>query len=113
MTREQFEEVRDNLLNEAFGVSKAKGKDYSRSSEDMLYNFKSVGERLGQPSVDVLMVYMLKHQDAIENYVKSKGQSESEPIRQRIIDNINYLTLLYGLLIDEGYEQGERKQNEA
>lgn len=109
MTREQFDKVRDDLLNEAFGISKSKGKDYSRSNEDILHNFKSVGERLGQPALDVLMVYMLKHQDAIENYVKTKGQSESEPIRQRIIDNINYLTLLYGLLVDEGYEQSEGK----
>ena len=104
MNREEFNKQRDSLLEEAFQISKNKGKDYSRDNEDVLYNFKSVGERLGMNPLDVLMIYMLKHQDAIETFVKSKGQSESEPIRQRIIDNINYLTLLYGLIIDEGYE---------
>lgn len=107
MNREKFEQVREDLLNEAFGISKAKGKDYSRSNEDILYNFKSIGDRLDIGSVDTMMIYMMKHQDAIENFVKTKGQSESEPIRQRIIDNINYLTLLYALLIDEGYEQSK------
>lgn len=105
MNREEFNKQRDSLLEEAFQISKNKGKDYSRDNEDVLYNFKSVGERLGMNPLDVLMIYMLKHQDAIETFVRSKGQSESEPIRQRIIDNINYLTLLYGLIIDEGYEQ--------
>lgn len=112
MDRKTFESVRDNLLNEAFGISKAKGKDYSRDNTDVLYNFKSVADRLGSHSLDVLMIYMFKHQDAIENYIKSKGQSESEPIRQRIIDNINYLTLLYGLLVDEGFENIEQDNPE-
>ena len=104
MDRKTFESVRDNLLKEAIEVSKAKGKDYSRDNVDVLYNFKSVASRLGISSLQSHMIYMMKHQDAIENYVKSQGKSESEPIRQRIIDNINYLTFLYGLLIDEGFE---------
>ena len=104
MNRSDFEKVRNELLDEAFQISKAKGQDYSRNNEDVLYNFKSVAERLGIHSVDTLMIYMMKHQDAIETFVKVKGQSESEPIRQRIIDNINYLTLLYALLIDEGLD---------
>jgi len=34
---------------------------------------------------------------AITNYVRTKGQSESEPISERIKDLINYLVLLQGL----------------
>lgn len=111
MTKQQYDKFRDNLINEAFSVSDAKGKDYTKGNKDILHNFKSVAKRLGINPYDALMVYKLKHQDAINNYVKSKGQSESEPIRQRIIDDINYSILLLAM-IEENNEPSEREQNE-
>ncbi len=41
---------------------------------------------------------MNKHYQAITNYVRTKGQNESEPISERIKDLINYLVLLQGLI---------------
>lgn len=98
MDYEKYKEYRKTLLKEAISISDAKGEDYRIGSSDAHENFKAVDKRLGQDAMDVLAVYMLKHQDAITNYIKTKGQSESEPIRQRIIDNINYLVLLGGLI---------------
>ena len=100
MDQDKYTTYRASLIEEAFSISDKKGEDYRIGSSDVHYNFKHIASRLGQDPIDIIMVYMLKHQDAIANYAKSGGQSESEPIRQRIIDNINYLVLL-GALIEE------------
>jgi hypothetical protein len=47
-----------------------------------------------------LGVYLYKHMSAVFNYIKSNGQSESEPIQERIKDVINYM-LLFALMIEE------------
>lgn len=101
MTEEQFVKVRNKLLEDAFEISKAKGEDYRVGDSDVHKNFKAVAERTGMTPMQVLGIYMMKHQDAIANYIKTGGQSESEPIRERIIDNINYLLLLWGLIRDQ------------
>ena len=100
MKQDTYNELRQDLFNKACGVSKNKGKDYTRGSEDVLQNFKSVGERCGLDPKEVLFIYMDKHQDAIANYIKTNGLSESEPIEMRILDNINYLFLLWGLITE-------------
>jgi hypothetical protein len=48
---------------------------------------------------------MKKHFDAIFNYIKTGGKSESEPIDTRLQDAINYLTFMKALIIEEGDEQ--------
>jgi hypothetical protein len=105
MVREEYEVLRDELFSKAAGVSKVKGQDYTVGSEDVLENFKAVAKRTGLSPEKVLAIYLMKHQDAIANYIRTGGQSESEPIEMRIVDNINYLCLLWGLI----NENTERK----
>lgn len=100
MDIEKYREFRQELIDEAFGVSDDKNDDYTVGSQDALHNFKSVAERRDMHPMDVLMVYKQKHQDAIDNFVRTRGESESEPIRQRIIDDINYSVLLLALYND-------------
>ncbi len=73
-----------------------KGHDYTQGG-DRLKNFDRNAERLGLPSRTVLAIYMLKHFDAIETYLKA-GEVKSEPIEGRIVDAINYLLLLYKMI---------------
>lgn len=76
-----------------------KGADYtqgeSKLSDDFgrLKNFYRNGSRLGLSARQVLGVYLNKHLDAIETYLRD-GQVESEAIDGRICDAINYLLLL-------------------
>lgn len=105
MDRREYNLQVEYLLDEALQVSRDKGEDYTVGSKDVLKNFKSVAERTGLDPKQVLGIYMMKHQDAIANYIKSNGQSESEPIKYRIIDNINYLLLLWGLIQDEAPQE--------
>ena len=69
--------------------------------EDVLINFKEGGTDLGVSDIKTLGIYMKKHVDAIFNYIKTEGQSESEPIEMRIVDCINYLVFLQALIKDK------------
>lgn len=77
-----------------------KGHDYTQGAQGdrgRLKNFYKTGERNGITPFQALNVYMGKHLDAIDTFVKV-GQLESEPIEGRIHDAINYLMLLYKLV---------------
>jgi hypothetical protein len=100
-----YDKFRKDVIAETFTVSDSKGEDYRRGDDDALYNFKSLAERLDMNPLDILMIYKIKHQDAINNFVKSRGQSESEPIRNRVIDDINYNLLLLALIDDMGLNE--------
>lgn len=77
-------------------ILKVKGNDYTQG-DDRLKNFDRNGARLGLRPEQVLAVYMNKHLDAIETYLR-RGAVESEPIEGRIQDAINYLLLLYKMV---------------
>lgn len=83
----------DTLLDRCNKLLKVKGHDYTAGSPDRLANFRSASGILGQTQETVLGVYLWKHLSAIFTYLQ-KGQLESEPIEERIVDSINYLLLL-------------------
>ena len=97
MTTQELKEFRDDLFSEAMSVSDAKSIEYTISSDDRLYNFKHVAERLGITPPQALMVYVLKHVDAICNDAKTGKQFSDETLRSRVIDLINYSVLLLAL----------------
>jgi len=97
VTTQELKEFRDDLFSEAMSVSDAKSIEYSISSDDRLYNFKHVAERLGITPEQALMTYVLKHVDAICNDAKTGKQFSDETLRSRVIDLINYSVLLLAL----------------
>jgi hypothetical protein len=98
MTNKDFHSLMEKTFESCKAISAAKGKDYTKGSEDALANFKEAGKDIGVDAIEVCWIFMNKHYQAITNYVKSKGQSESEPIAERIKDLINYLVLLQGII---------------
>lgn len=90
----------DNILQECFKVLVSKGNDYTIGSQDRLHNFRTVAEMTGLSMEKVFSVYFYKHVSSLFSYVKSGGQSESEPIESRIVDCINYL-LLFSKIVAE------------
>lgn len=90
----------DETLEECFKVLGVKGADYTVGSKDRLANFNRGAELLGMRPEQVLAVYWYKHVTAVLNYIKTGGQSESEPIQGRITDNINYM-LLFSKMVKE------------
>lgn len=83
------------LLDECLKLLEAKGKDY-QNEDDRFANFRIPGLTTRQ----TWMVYAHKHYCAIQAFC-TKGKVESEPIRERIKDMINYLLLL-NFMIEEG-----------
>ena len=100
MNREAFAKFQRKLFDETADLCSRKGADYS-GAEDALANFKRNGCKLGVDPLIVLSVYMNKHLDAIETYIRGKVAGKvpqsSEPIRERVKDAINYLTFFLAL----------------
>lgn len=76
-----------------FALTRSKGREYA-NSDDQLANFKRLATRLGLTPAQVLMVYLTKHLDSIDSWVKNPHQDLAEPIDGRIDDAILYLILL-------------------
>ena len=91
----------DAALNQCFKVLDVKGKDYTVGSKDRLANFNRAAELLGMQPEQVLAVYWYKHVVAILNYIRTGGQSESEPIEGRIVDNIDYMLLFWKMVAEK------------
>ena len=91
MNVENYNKLREELTEFRLGISKGKRVDYTKGSDDVLANFKNQSESLGIDPKVSLAVHMEKQFSAILTYIKTNGKSESEPIKNRIADCINYL----------------------
>src|SRR6478609_7179314 len=101
MTNKDFYELMLADFTDCQKIAKSKGLDYTKGSEDALANFKEGAKYFNVDPKQVCGIFMNKHYQAICNYIKTNGQSESEPISERIKDMINYLVLLHGLIVEE------------
>ena len=103
MTQKEFDAIANKLLAKAEKIKSSKGADYSEDN-DRLSNFKNIAREMGcKPSL-VWAVYFRKHIDAVIKHTRC-GQTESEPIEDRLADIINYCLLYQGLV-----EEGKAKQ---
>lgn len=105
MTPTERKASTDSLLAECFLVMGTKETDYA-SKEDTMANFKRNAERTGLTKYQVWLIYCGKHFDSISNAVKyhpenPATETKSEPLRTRIVDAINYLTILQNLLDED------------
>lgn len=100
MTPEEFYDgPAQAMLQRADDIMRPKMVDYAGNA-DFSANFTRSAERAGVTPAQVWTVFADKHWGAITSYCKN-GQVESEDIRDRIADAINYLLLLAGM-IEEG-----------
>lgn len=100
MQREQYDRATIGLLELAKRIADSKRPAYTVGSEDVLANFKRIGDRTGMDPLQVLDVYLLKHLDSITAY-SNKSIDQSEPIAERFADAINYLLLKFSLLVEQ------------
>lgn len=107
MQASKYNHVTTGLLATAKRIADAKRPAYTIGSDDVLANFKRIGDRCQMPPEKVLDIYLLKHLDSITAY--SDGEiSQSEPIEERFADAINYLLLKYALLVERKEERAEQ-----
>jgi len=92
--------IEKEILPQCFDIMKTKGQSYS-GKEDKLGNFKRLSVLTNSSPEKVLFIYLMKHIDAISSFIREE-YTDSEAIKGRIMDVINYMFLLSGLLAEEG-----------
>src|SRR3954447_952617 len=100
MTRTQLNALMDTHWQEIQALNRRKGKDYAGDT-DALSNFKRTAELTGLTPYQVWAVFVNKHWDAVNSFVRNGGQLESEPIEERLHDLIVYCFLMLGLIEEE------------
>jgi hypothetical protein len=98
-SEELYDLIEKEMLPQCFAIMKSKGEAYS-GTEDKLGNFKRVGKFLNLTPEQVWAVYFHKHLDALSAFLRGEYK-DSEPIKGRIQDLINYLFLLAGILKEQ------------
>jgi len=95
-----YELIEKTILPECRAIMQGKGEAYS-GQEDKLGNFKRCAKLAGVDTKTAWYIYFIKHFDALSAYIRGE-YADTEPIKGRIIDLINYLFLLTGILEEEG-----------
>src|ERR1035437_7449635 len=101
MTFAEFNIFQHDLLQEVVGMKDTKGKEYAHST-NRFANFDRLAEGLGLPNTVIAWVYCKKHVDGVESYVRDNKTYSTEGVRGRIVDAIVYLTLIAGMIEEDG-----------
>lgn len=99
-SEELYTLIEDEIMPECMDIMRTKGEAYS-GLEDTLANFKRCAKLAGVTVEQIWLVFFAKHFDAAASFVRTE-YNDSEPIKGRIIDMINYLFLFAGILKEEG-----------
>lgn len=94
MTQTEFHRFCIDVMDDAFRTMTSKAKDYAQE-QDAFLNFHTRAEQLGLTREQVWAVFANKHWDALMAYVR-EGKVESEALRSRVTDVINYALFLAG-----------------
>lgn len=104
MDQSQFEKMVDSTLQECRNLLITKGMEYA-GKEDRLANFKRGAQLTGCTPLQVGMIYLSKHYDALATYVSDaaakQGRTCTEPVTGRIDDLINYCLLMKALILED------------
>ena len=111
MKYDDFNRFRENFFETASHISDSKSIEYTISNEDKFYNFKHVAERLGSTAKQAMMVYILKHVDALCNDAKTGKVVSDETILQRAYDVCNYMILYAALKLEKETENKPNHDN--
>lgn len=110
MRQEEFEVVVKDTMDAINQLLLIKGGEYA-GSDDRLANFKRGELRTGAHPFQVLWIYLSKHIDSVETYIKDiatgKTRTRSEPIEGRLDDIINYCILMKALIKEKETENSQ------
>jgi hypothetical protein len=92
--------IEEEILPYCKDIRCTKGMSYS-GLEDKLGNFKRCAKLANTTPRIALFIYLCKHWDALSSFIRGE-YSDSEAIKGRIADIINYMFLLVAILKEEG-----------
>ena len=99
MTAKEYEQFRDNFLHDTLKLSDEKRIESTEGHQNtnVLWNFESIGNKLGLEPMQVLSVYLNKHLSSLQSYFKDGQEHSTESIEGRVSDIINYLLLFLAM----------------
>ena len=100
MKKQEFNELFLNIMMEVKQTRDAGQKEYAHTEENVFANFERVADSLDISKEQALMVYLMKHMDGINAWIKGH-KSQREDVTGRIKDAIVYLCLLWGMATEE------------
>jgi len=106
MKKEQFNELFLDIMMEVKKTRDEGQKEYAHTEENIFANFERVADNLDISKEQALMVYLMKHIDGINAWIKGH-KSQREDVRGRIKDAIVYLCLLWGMAETEIVSEDE------
>ena len=96
MKKIHFDAYFDHMISEVIETRDDGQKEYAHTEENVFANFVRIGESTDAEPDKVLMIYLLKHIDGINAYIKGH-KSQREDVTGRIKDAIVYLFLLWAM----------------
>lgn len=103
MKKDEFNELFLDIMMKVKKTRDEGQKEYAHTEENVFANFERVASSLDISKEKALMVYLMKHMDGINAWIKGH-KSQREDVRGRIKDAIVYLCLLWGMAIEDTTE---------
>ena len=100
MKKSRFDDLFLDIMMELKRTRDAGQKEYAHSEDNVFANFERIAANLDISREQALMVYLLKHMDGINAWIKGH-RSQREDVTGRIKDAIVYLCLLWGMTEEE------------
>ena len=104
MKREQFNDLFLDIVSEIKKARDCGQKEYAHTEDNVFANFERAGSNLDISREQALMVYLLKHIDGINAWVKGH-RSQREDVTGRMKDAIVYLCLLWGMAKENDWKE--------
>lgn len=104
ITPELALELQDELMKKARDIVVDKRRDYS-GKEDPFANFR-MSEFVGVPAWKGCMVRLMDKLSRVRHITENKGEMfvKDETIKDTLADALNYICILYGLIMEEEWE---------
>lgn len=96
MKKSEFDNIFKKMIKEVKSTRDSGQKEYAHTEDNVFANFERVAEGLNISREQALMVYLMKHMDGINAWIKGH-KSQREDVSGRIKDAIVYLCLLWGM----------------
>ena len=103
MNDQEFLAVVDDCTLKCKKILNKKGKDYS-SADNRFSNFEAAAGLQSSSTKQALFGMLAKHLVAINDFIDNDAEGEvvlKKDWESKIFDAINYLYLLYGVLVEE------------
>tara|TARA_R100001463_G_scaffold11656_3_gene32494 strand:- start:27874 stop:28320 length:447 start_codon:yes stop_codon:yes gene_type:complete len=104
MKKEIFNELFLDIMMKVKKTRDEGQKEYAHTEENVFANFERVANSLDISREQSLMVYLMKHMDGINAWIKGH-KSQREDVTGRITDAIVYLCLLWGMSTEEAISE--------